>query len=859
MRNLTSTIELSNGSFLMDEDNNSIELDGLLQYIYSTKKVLDYNGLIHLSKYIEENYVDMTTLGAVVDAMQVALDNIAIPTKTSDLVNDSIVIPTKTSDLVNDSIVVPTKISDLVNDSIIVPTKTSDLINDSGFVPNITIIDVSVAHSANRTTNYTGYEYIETAPPGRLNSHSSTNLQGNVGHTFDKAHIYYPGQPYTYAIYDSYSGYRPTIYMPGYIYTLQPLPDNISTYSQYQSYLVFWTTKTQILNKGGNYSEKNSTGSLNYIYSNNSIKSSLQRDTQYYCYFVDLNTSDYTIIRPGQTDSRGVRFNYDPKLSILPSNASSNQYIEQRFYAWGPYYSTYYTEYSRWKSYGYDTIKKNNLYPAILIEADRTTLIINANTEYIISNIQQISAGSTGSTHSDLKDNYDYNLNVKNLDARYIALNHPIYIGRGPLAPGWGSSSADPFARSVGTSHGANLIGYANLVTLSNYSTEPLSNTVSGYGLIFKEGTAFGQYIIGRYNYINTKGYLDSSLYSPTTIAAADNLGKIEEWQPYKNYESGTIVKTLDANNNTIYYQAHTGSSTSTMGFNQFTAFMVPKYTYPILVPYYWSVIYNASSELGDYYKSYSYTNANGQSATVDLTAIEEWSSEKTYYKNDIVKIPTPYYNSWDYITDDYQSTYSQYYYVYLMCIQDECPPYVPLTCQQFWHTMSGTSTISGSHTHKIHDHLFTIGNGTDMYYNRSNAFAVDASGDAFLNKDLYIHCDASSKNGVKVATITELSTISDEVSTINSSITELDTTIYQLRRRIATLESEVASLKNSSNNATDSQLESETGSIITDENGNPIEFDLPASITPSTVVMEDGQPLYTESGNTLEYNQQGG
>ena len=72
-------------------------------------------------------------------------------------------------------------------------------------------------------------------------------------------------------------------------------------------------------------------------------------------------------------------------------------------------------------------------------------------------------------------------------------------------------------------------------------------------------------------------------------------------------------------------------------------------------------------------------------------------------------------------------------------------------------------------------------------------------------------------------------------------------------------MESEVASLKNSSNNATDSQLESETGSIITDENGNPIEFDLSASITPSTVVMEDGQPLYTESGNTLEYNQQGG
>lgn len=145
------------------------------------------------------------------------------------------------------------------------------------------------------------------------------------------------------------------------------------------------------------------------------------------------------------------------------------------------------------------------------------------------------------------------------------------------------------------------------------------------------------------------------------------------------------------------------------------------------------------------------------------------------------------------------------------------------------------------------------VGNGTGgtVATGASRARALDWNGNEYLNGDLYVRCNATSQNGKKVATEEYVATAIanagpvDKITIGNTTITE-----SQLQQLLALL---------NNNTNSEAQITDENGTQITDENGNPIEFDLPASITPSTVVMEDGQPLYTESGNTLEYNQQGG
>ena len=56
------------------------------------------------------------------------------------------------------------------------------------------------------------------------------------------------------------------------------------------------------------------------------------------------------------------------------------------------------------------------------------------------------------------------------------------------------------------------------------------------------------------------------------------------------------------------------------------------------------------------------------------------------------------------------------------------------------------------------------IGNGTGVN-SRSNAYALSWTGDGYYNGDVYVNCDANSANGTKVATVDDLSDLSDSVA----------------------------------------------------------------------------------------------
>ena len=102
------------------------------------------------------------------------LNNLNVPTKTSEIVNDSGYVtsedvPTKTSELQNDSNFVtasnvPTKVSDLENDSgyvtsSYIPTNVSDLTNDAGYITS-----GDVPKRLSEFTNDVGYLTTEREP-----------------------------------------------------------------------------------------------------------------------------------------------------------------------------------------------------------------------------------------------------------------------------------------------------------------------------------------------------------------------------------------------------------------------------------------------------------------------------------------------------------------------------------------------------------------------------------------------------------------------------------------------------------------------------------------------------------------------
>lgn len=152
-----------------------------------------------------------------------------VPTKTSELTNDSgfvtssdiPTVPTKTSDLTNDSDFVtssevPKKTSDLENDSDFVidseiPKYTTDLINDSGY---ITLYDLSAYHQVD-SIQFADYVHFKCTVP-------QTNIQLNLTQIPDTVCVFTTGDTveYTVSFQDGMNVNKPFEFEPNKTYAV---------------------------------------------------------------------------------------------------------------------------------------------------------------------------------------------------------------------------------------------------------------------------------------------------------------------------------------------------------------------------------------------------------------------------------------------------------------------------------------------------------------------------------------------------------------------------------------------------------------------------------------------------------------
>lgn len=193
----------SNKVILMDQAlaNNRLYFQGTPQPIrlpqFYTKSEID--------KKLDELDVPTKTSELENDSGYITSSDIpTVPTKVSELENDSDFvtsedIPTKTSDLTNDSDFVtssevPKKTSDLENDSDFVidseiPKYTTDLINDSGY---ITLYDLSAYHETT-SIQFADYVHYKCTVP-------QTNIQLNLTQIPDTVCVFTTGDTVDYTV-----------------------------------------------------------------------------------------------------------------------------------------------------------------------------------------------------------------------------------------------------------------------------------------------------------------------------------------------------------------------------------------------------------------------------------------------------------------------------------------------------------------------------------------------------------------------------------------------------------------------------------------------------------------------------------
>lgn len=1063
MRDLTSTIELSNGSFLMNEDDNLIELDGLLQYIYPTKKVLDYNGLIHLSKYIEENYVDMTTLGAVVDAMQVALDNISglqeydfISPPTCDewaantYYNKDTIVKVTPDQWINtiwrikniSEVQLPEEGTIDINAD---PEKNFFSYNNETYrslyidsnsikakvnIPDgwnwrspftnteITLLAEPVNNKdalsiyAEKLTDTSPIVYVRTSNYGKEEELTETNWR-RVSYfpTEGQTNIIYIERQTTSIYYWNGEKYQKLVY-------LNPIFENSITVgsraqSQIGQYSVAIGNDCVATNYGsiaiGYQAVSTGYGGVAIgwkptasSYCGIAIGDQAVASSNSYCYALGgqcVSTGGSSIALGygcSATSYYAQAFGYNAKATGYASHAEG-------------YDVTAAGSYSHVEGYGYgdnSTISHHGI-----------TTKTGALGDYSHVEGQGSAATSNGYTSHAEGYNCIVNNNYAHVEGSYSVANgyashaegYQTYVsGQYSHAEGYGSwssytyykySSYDPSKggndRTTGTqgiqinytgalSYCSHVEGYYNTATGSSYNhvegaynitngtyaghIEGYQNYASSGSYVHIEGSynfaneTYDSHIEGKYNAITATGngnhaeggynYLPTGYYSHIegegnflagstsnhvegfyTYLSANRGNHAEGYQTMLSASDGTHVEGIGNRNNSISIPTYSSINVNISNFkrdvqNGSLSFVPGAYGGGAChAEGYQTYSSGASAMHSEGYQTYAgggtANHAEGyQTQTAGSTAIHA-EGYQTYaqgaYGNHAegyrtMSIGASGIHSEGYCTfaggnignhaegcytyvSSYGGSHAEGYGTYTVgygthvggcynLLDDYVlwPEWTPNTAYKINDKVKRTTqtetnlTINGYICNTANqDETFTsskwtqhnvtvdssttltgpgicleiIGNGTEIQ--RSNARVLDRDGNEYLAGNLYINYNFNNQTGKKVATEEY---INNAISTLQS---EIDTTILALRRRIAALESEVASLKNSSSNTSESQLESENGSVITDENGNPIEFDLPASITPSTVVMEDGQPLYTESGNTLEYNQQGG